>query len=402
MKNIILIFLMIIALSKVNGVEFGKEIIFDADNNNQFDFTFEEDGHFFLYILFNDYDCLSLSIYFGYYQKKLIVNPPGIAEIIPFRKNSDNKIVLKFEAFTFEKGVIWMNPTINEIKIDLGKTYEWKYDYQGIHYFKIDPYIYNEINVYDEFKRQITYTIDKANKNALLEIKYNDKFKVIMKITNGYDTRYENSKDFSILVCDGQNCKRPIKPFLIKKRKSYKIYISFELFYGGTYYNYDLEKSFKRYYYILPSFSFNFTEVDIEDDEEEEEEEEKKVEKEIKKEEEKIEEIEEEKKEEIEEEKMEEKEEEKEEEEKTDETKKESSKQNEKLSDSNFHSTILIAFFIILGILLIGGIGLFIYLIFRKTKRAIEKYQFTENKEYELDKIVEDNIEDKEYENIEN
>ena len=388
MKNIILISLVIIALSKVNEIEFGKEIPFDADNNNQFELTFPEDGNLFVYISFNDYDCLSFNIFFKYYEKKLKVSPPGIAEIIPFKKDYENKIILEFEGFTYEKGVIWMNPTNNEIKIDLDKTYEWKYDYHGIYYSNIKPniYIYN-------IKQKITYTINKANKNALFEIKHNDKFEVIVSENNG-QTWYYTSKHLYVEVCNGQNCQSGIKTFLIKKRKSYKINIAFYLYWG---YGRGFKYTTYKYDYILPSFSFNFTEVDIEEDDEEEEEEE---EKEIKKEEEKIEEIEEEKEEEIEEEIEEEKMEEKEEE-KTDEIIKESSKQNEKISDSNFGSTILIAFFIILGILLIGGIGLFIYLIFRKNNRANEKYQFTENKEYELEKMDEGNKEDKEFENIE-
>ena len=62
MKEILLSYLLLITLSLINATEFGKEISFDMNNNNEFEFIFEQDGNLFLQVDFPKSDLLTLNI----------------------------------------------------------------------------------------------------------------------------------------------------------------------------------------------------------------------------------------------------------------------------------------------------------------------------------------------------
>ena len=169
--------------------------------------------------------------------------------------------------------------------------------------------------------KPLIYSIDNSPKDAVLEFKYNDKL-----ILDSNLKPLNPSK-----VCQGETCKANKKTYEIKKGQSYKIYINYQVDTVGKSDNY------KGITYYLPSFSFHFIyeEEEIEEGEEEMEGEKEKIKKVLEK-----------------------------------NKENEKSKQNEKNEDSNFFSGKNIIIFIILGILLIGGIVLSIFLIYRKKRNA--------------------------------
>ena len=62
------------------------------------------------------------------------VKSPGLGIVGAFSKGNSNKIILEYKSDSNAKGIIWMNPSINEIKVDLKQAYQWKY---GFTYFNI-------------------------------------------------------------------------------------------------------------------------------------------------------------------------------------------------------------------------------------------------------------------------
>ena len=302
MRNIIYISLIIIALSKVNKIEFAKEIPFDI-NNNEFELTFSDNGTLFISVTFEYSYCLNLTIFFKEYKREFKVIPPGISTVVPFVKNYNNKIKLEYNNSCLDKkGLIWMNPSTNEIKVNLNQAYEWKYDYFESH-TEYTQILNSNIN-------KLTYSIDNARNNALLKFKYNDRFTTKPRITLKIPPN-------PLKVCHKEQCKNKITTYEIKKGESYKIYVNVKNI-KATFHT-----SIYKYNYILPSFQLNFTE-----------------------------------------------------------------EQNDKNIVSNSISTKFIAIFIIVGILLIIGLGIGIYLICRKTHKANEEnHNIIDNIEFELDNI---------------
>ena len=303
MKKIIFISLLIIFLSKKKEVEFGKEISFDQDNN-KFELTSQDGGVLFIYVTFGIKDYLVF--HWSCTSDKIEVNPPGIAVVFPFRQGNTCVITLEYKSSSIEKGMIWMNPSTKEIKVKLNQIYEWKYDF---HWY----WEYKEIVVENV---PLIYSIENAEKDAILEFEYNNKQKI------GFNYFTPNP----MKICHGDQCMTKINTYEVKKGESYKIYIYICNEYEGAG-KYDI-KSYEHYY--LPFYSFHFIYDGKETEEEEEEEEgEKKEEKKAEK-------------------------------------KEEKSHRNKKITDSNKY----IIYYIILGILLIGGIILCIILICRKNKKS--------------------------------
>ena len=160
MKNIILISLFIITLSKISEIEFNKEIPFDK-NNNEFELTFPEDGALFISVVFNISDLLILK----WSTKGIVVTnyvkSPGLGIVGAFSKGYSNNIILEYKSDSNAKGIIWMNPSTNEIKVDLKQTYQWKYGF---------TYLNKDIFGERVEKNPLTYSIDKAEKDAILNL----------------------------------------------------------------------------------------------------------------------------------------------------------------------------------------------------------------------------------------
>ena len=324
MGIIIFISLIITAISVIIDVEFGEDIPFDI-RNKEFELTFQEAGALFISISFDTPNLLDLIVFFRRINFRIPVQPPGLGMVIPFESGATNTIVLQYGNLSNKKGIIWMNPSSKEINVNLNQTYEWKYDFK---------YTYSE-TVF--FPYELKYSIENTEKDAILEFKYNNNFKV----------KEDLLAPNPLKICQKEQCKTNITTYDIKKGESYKIYIKTNIIETGTF----------QYLFCLPSFSFHFIY---------EEEEEKEVE---------------------------EDEEEKEEKEKEKERKKEKAKTRE----SKYLSTTVIASFIIIGIILIIGIGLCCFLFGRKNaKKNMERYHGG-NEHIELEEVrdnIEDNTED--------
>ena len=226
MKTIIYICLIIAALAKISEIEFGKEIPFDI-NNNEFELTFNEKGALLVAVNFGVSDILNVNMSFKGYNFKNIVKAPGYGIIIPFSPGETNIIKLEYLSPSEEKGTIWIQPTTKEIAVNLDQVYEWKYSIQAL-YFNTEPFV-------------LTYSINNAEKDAILKFNYDNNMKVKDKeITN------------PMRLCHGDTCQSNLTSYNIKKGESYKILIEINVFKKGK----NFGPVFNTYY--LPSFSFSF------------------------------------------------------------------------------------------------------------------------------------------------
>ena len=120
MKETIIIYLLIIIFSQKNATEiFDKEIIFDKNNNQVFKTTFSEDGSLFIRVDFNIANLLYINVNSPMDYYNTIIEPPGLQTVIPFKKDENIVISLKYKSSSNEKGIIWMHPSTQEIKVDL-------------------------------------------------------------------------------------------------------------------------------------------------------------------------------------------------------------------------------------------------------------------------------------------
>ena len=230
MKNIIYVSLLIIAFSKINIIEYGKDIPFDI-NNNEFELTFNEAGALLVSVTFGTPDILKLNMIFKGNEYNYPVSPPGLGTIMLFKPNDINKIKLEYLSPSNENGTIWLQPTTEEIQIKLNQTYQWKYNLKA--YFT-----HNKIY-------QLVYSINKSEKDAILEFKYDNNFNVENNIIAPNPLK----------ICHGEICNNSITTYNIKKGESYKIYITLKIFQKTNKYAPVL-------IIYLPSFSFNFIYVE--------------------------------------------------------------------------------------------------------------------------------------------
>ena len=218
MQKIILLSLFILTCSKLNTIEFDKEISFDR-NNNVFEFITQGDGALFVSITFPVSNLLRGNFTGCGFSTYYSVNKPGKGDIFPFESGKTCKLELLYKDQTSnEKGTIWMHPSTDEIKVDLNETYEWKYD--------VTEFVFQNY--------QIVYSIDNAERDVT--------FVFIYKDTISGETVKNPFK-----VCHGEECQEDITTYDFKKGESYKIYATV-------------------YDSILPSFSFH--DIDKKDDDE--------------------------------------------------------------------------------------------------------------------------------------
>ena len=93
-----------------------------------------------------------------------------------------------------EKGTIWINPSWNELKVDLNKQYIWKIQYIGIF----------------EHETNLTYAINNAEKNVTFKFTYN---KDSRNLPNPFR------------VCHGEDCKDNVETYAFEQGQSYKIIV---------------------------------------------------------------------------------------------------------------------------------------------------------------------------------
>ena len=236
--------------------EFGIDTPFDQKNNNSFEFNFTEDGSLFIQIDFNQSNLLKLIIisYDDSVSESTLIYPPGRSTVIPFKKGYPIKIRLTYKSPSNEKGIIWMFPSIKEIKVDLKKKYEWKYDYKESCKHNIISYL--------------TYSIDNAEEDLFFDFNYTDNLHIYGNYTapNPLKIFYKNEYITNISY------------FNITKGESYKIIAS-----TASIFYWNLKTLEPSYIYFLPAFSFNFIEdipiIEKKEKEEEKEEEVKPVKK---------------------------------------------------------------------------------------------------------------------------
>ena len=208
MKSLIIISLFLLISSKLEEIEFGKDLLFE--NGKSFSFTAEKDGYVFIKILYDGPNRVNYTQQIGGIQSKGFFSEPGISEISKISKGSLFKITFNLEPN--EKGKFWINPSWNELKVDLNRTYEWPIEYGSI----------------SKLETSLTYTVDNAVQKAKFDFTYEKKSR---KLPNPFR------------VCHGQDCKDNVVTYDIEKGQSYKIYIKvvpekgelFDMYYFPTF-----------------------------------------------------------------------------------------------------------------------------------------------------------------------
>ena len=96
MQKIILLSLCILTGSKLNTIEFDKEISFDKDNN-VFEFTTKTEGALFVYISFPVSGLLSLQFHDCGLDASSRIDKPGDGNILPFKGEMTCKLELLYK-----------------------------------------------------------------------------------------------------------------------------------------------------------------------------------------------------------------------------------------------------------------------------------------------------------------
>ena len=219
MQKIILLSLLIFAFSKLNEVEFNKDLYFDI-NNNIFEFTSQTSGSLFVSVKFKADGLLNMKLTCGIKSTNIGVGKNGAGTIVDLDVGMNVKIELVYSKSSNKNGTIWINPSTNEIKVDLNKIYKWKFDH--------NEWIYNR-------DMNLTYFIDNAEKDVKFIFEYKNEIEG-QKVNNPFE------------ICHGSECKKDITTYDFVKGESYKIYV----------------RSTKA---LFPSFSFH--DIDKKDDEDE-------------------------------------------------------------------------------------------------------------------------------------
>ena len=220
MNKLILISLLIFVASKNFAIEYGQEVSFDK-NNNIFQFYSGNSDAVFIYVLFESSDKLHFKMSNGAGSSLTAdIKSPGDKFISSLRKGYTYTIELDYyNPNSDAKGLIWVNPSNNEIKVNLTKKYEWKFDYAEI----------------SGAETKLIYAIDNSEKNVTFNFKFNSK----MKLDDG--STVQNPFE----VCHGTDCKNSVSTYDFEEGESYKIYVKVIL-----------DKSGFLKQYVLPSFYF--------------------------------------------------------------------------------------------------------------------------------------------------
>ena len=222
MKNIILISLILLITSKYTMIEFGKDTLFDKDNT-EFEFTFENSGILLIYVTSDSSN--NIKFYLFEDEHQIIINPivkPGFGSMI--RVNNTYSYKIKFEYTnpnSNDKGIIWINPLYNKIKVNLNETYIGKFDLQSI----------------NTGEDKLIYVVNNAEKTVTFKFNYSEKMIIDSKEIQIYNP-FE--------ICGREDCFTDITTFEFQQGESYNIIIYInKVRHGST-----------DYCYYLPAFSF--------------------------------------------------------------------------------------------------------------------------------------------------
>ena len=205
MKESIIIYLLIILFSLKNALDFGKDNSIFFLNHISYEYTFNEDGCLFIQVRYQKSNILKLDLktYDDSLSQSLAISP-RVLTIILFKKDIPVKISLSFikkENKYCDQVLIWMNPSIKEIKLNILQSYRWKYNCMVT-------------DIVDKIY-ELTYSINKAEKDAILELSYNKNMKI--------DEDYFAHNPFKIL--HNNRWTTGITNYEIRKGESYKIIV---------------------------------------------------------------------------------------------------------------------------------------------------------------------------------
>lgn len=109
---------------------------------------------------------------------------------------------LVFFSDSNEKGTIWINPSWNELKVDLNKQYIWKVEYSSTF----------------GYETNLTYAINNAEKKVTFKFTYNKGSK---NLPNPFR------------VCHGGDCKDNVETYDFEQGQSYKIIVKIVIIKDG-------------------------------------------------------------------------------------------------------------------------------------------------------------------------
>ncbi len=215
MQKLLLISLILLASSET--IEYAKETPYDSETNFLFEITYPGTGYLFVYVSCSTVNNILVRHDDGNYNRGYIsCNKPGVGKLL--YPTTKNKYDLDLHANMKDSGIIWVNPSTNELEVDLSKKYEGKF-----------PFIESKDDFYQ--LPQLTYVINNAERDVTFNFQYTETDKQL------YDEVIPNP----FKVCQESICLTNITTYDFKKGESYKIHVAFQ----------ELE-----HYQALPAFSF--------------------------------------------------------------------------------------------------------------------------------------------------
>ena len=116
MQKIFLLSLLVLACSRLNEVEFGKDLYFDI-NNNKFEFTSQTSGALFVSAKMRVYNLVELHVSDGSSSESHSIDKNGAGTIMFLNKGRTYKIELRYYRSSSKNGTVWINPSTNEVKV---------------------------------------------------------------------------------------------------------------------------------------------------------------------------------------------------------------------------------------------------------------------------------------------
>ena len=223
MQKLVLLSLLLLVASKNTIIEFEKDTPFDKDNT-EFEFICQNNGVLFFYISCDYSNNIMFYLSEGESQKiSSTISKPGFGSMIKIENGKTYKMKFEYRNPNNDKGTIWINPSYNEINVDLNEIYKGKFD---LHFPSKD----------DFRQYKLTYVINKADKDVIFKFNYNKKMNI-----DSHQVQVENP----FQICHGEECLDNISTYEFEKGESYKIYL-----------NINKISIFPLDHYYLPLFSF--------------------------------------------------------------------------------------------------------------------------------------------------
>ena len=224
MRKLLFISLFFLVFSEI---EFGKESPYSTEKEFVLQFEYKGNGPVFIYVTCKTNNILEIAYQVGGYTGSHSINKPGDGIVIDPSSGKDYNIVwYNLKENLKDSGNIWVNPSTNEIEVNLNKKYEIKF-----------PFVVSSITPDQEGLYQLVYVVKNAEKDATFKFQYSNTVEHISgKIPNPFQ------------ICHGNDCKSDnIESYKFTKGESYKIYVKMQ----------EIKDEYDSYSeYVLPPFSF--------------------------------------------------------------------------------------------------------------------------------------------------